>query len=170
MFPVGLECQTSPQQGRTEAVYLRKILAFVQWPPRQRTPSEVFRVCVTGKYGISFVLAEELRVSTVDGQKIEVRMIQKNQDLMSCQVLFVSEPDAKQRAKILESVKGSHILTVGDDEGFLEAGGILEFNAVGNAMQFAVNLLAARDAGLKIDARLLSLARRVLTEKGATGT
>jgi hypothetical protein len=61
------------------------------------------------------------------------------------------------------------MLTVGDDPGFLEAGGILEFTATGNTMQFAVNLPAAKRAGLKIDARLLSLARRVLTEYGTTG-
>ncbi|HKM66977.1 MAG TPA: YfiR family protein [Candidatus Acidoferrum sp.] len=165
-----LDCQTSSQMSHAEAVYLRKILVFVQWPPRPGIPNEVFRVCVAGRYGIGFVLAEELRASTVDGQKIDVRMLPKDQGLMNCQVLFISEPDVKQRAKLLESVKGTHVLTVADDKGFLEAGGILEFSSVGNVMQFAVNLPAAKSAGLKIDARLLSLARRVVTEKGATGS
>jgi len=61
------------------------------------------------------------------------------------------------------------MLTVGDDAGFLEAGGILEFAYAGNTIQFAVNLAAAKRAGLKIDARLLALAQRVLTEKESTG-
>jgi hypothetical protein len=61
------------------------------------------------------------------------------------------------------------VLTVGDDEGFLEAGGILELIRTGNTLQFAVNLPAAKNAGLKFDARLLSLAQRVLTEKEAAG-
>jgi hypothetical protein len=32
-----------------------------------------------------------------------------------------------------------------------------------------VNLVAARKANLKLDARLLALAKRVVTERGATG-
>jgi YfiR/HmsC-like len=169
IFSGGLDCQTSSLLVRAEAAYLRKILVFVQWPPRQGTPDEVFRICAAGKNGFSFELAKELRTSTVGAQKIEVRMVQKDQGQMNCQVLFVSEADTKQRAKILESVKGTHVLTVGDDEGFLEAGGILELIRTGNTLQFAVNLPAAKNAGLKFDARLLSLAQRVLTEKEAAG-
>jgi hypothetical protein len=170
IFCGGLEGQTSSQMGHAEAVYFRKILVFVQWPPRQGTPEEVFRVCVAGRSAIGFTLAEELRATTVEGQRVDVRMVQKEESLMNCQVLFVNTSDARQRAKLLESVKGTHVLTVGEDRGFLDAGGVLEFSAAGSTMQFAINLAAAKNAGLRFDARLLSLAQRVLKEKGAAGT
>jgi hypothetical protein len=57
--------------------------------------------------------------------------------------------EPKLRARLLESVKATQMLAVGDDPGFLEAGGILEFTFAGNTMQFAVNLTAAKRAGLK---------------------
>jgi uncharacterized protein DUF4154 len=98
-------------------------------------------------------------------------MVSKDGSLKNCQLLFIGSPEPKMRAILLESVKGAQMLTVGDDAGFLEAGGILEFAVVGNTIQFAVNLPAAKRAGLKIDSRLLAIAQRVLTEKGpAAGT
>ncbi len=88
IFSGGLDCQTSPQHGRAETVYLQKILKFVKWPPRQEALAEVFRAGVAGKYGTSFDLAKELRADTVGGQKIDVQPVQKGQSLLNCQVSF----------------------------------------------------------------------------------
>jgi YfiR/HmsC-like len=169
LIPGRLDAQANRGADRAEAIYLKKMLSFVQWPADPGIPGEAFRVCVAGSYRNSFVFAEEMRGITVEGRKIEVRSIRKEENLKNCQVLFIGSPEPNLRAKLLESVKGTPILTVGDDAGFLEAGGILELAYTGSAIQFTVNLRAARNAGLKIDARLLALAQRVLTEKEATG-
>lgn len=165
--PANLQCQTTPDTGQVEAVYLRKILEFVQWPSGQASLNENFHLCVAGRYALSFTLAQEMRDARVAGRKIEVQIIRKQQDLNGCQVLFISTPDTKLRARILHAVKGAQILTVGDDSGFLEAGGILRFCNQGSVVQFDVNLPAARAAGLQMDGRLLSMAHRVITEYGA---
>ena len=163
------DCRPTSDADRAEAIYLKKILSFVEWPSGPGTPDAPFRVCVAADYQIAFPLTEELRGIKVNGRRIDVQMVRKVESLTDCQLLFIGSPEPKLRARLLESVKGTQMLTVGDDPGFLEAGGILEFTATGNTMQFAVNLPAAKRAGLKIDARLLSLARRVLTEYGTTG-
>jgi YfiR/HmsC-like len=163
------DCQAVANAERAEAAYLKKILSFVEWPSTPGTPDEPFRVCVAPDYKIAFPLSEELRGITMKGRKIDVRMVRNEQDARNCQLLFIGSPEPKLRARLLESVKGTQMLTVGDDAGFLEAGGILEFAISGSAFQFSVNLPAAKRAGLKIDSRLLAIAQRVLTEKGATG-
>jgi len=170
LIPGRLDAQSNSAADRAEVIYLKKMLSFVQWPASPGISDETFRVCVAGGYRNSFVFAEEMRGTKVEGRKIEVRSIGKEESLMNCQVLFINSPEPKLRAKLLESVKGTQTLTVGDDAGFLEAGGILEFSYTRNTIQFTVNLRAAKNAGLKIDARLLALAHRVLTEKGAAGT
>ena len=162
-------CGTPSEADRAEARYLKKMLSFVEWPSNPGTPDEPFRVCVAPDYRIIFPLSEELRGITVKGRTIDVQMIRKEDNLKNCRVLFIGSPEPKLRAKLLESVKGTQMLTVGDDAGFLEAGGILEFAYAGNTIQFSVNLPAAKRAGLKIDSRLLAIAQRVLTEKEATG-
>jgi hypothetical protein len=167
--PWRTECGTPTDAERAEASYLKKMLSFVEWPSNPEVPDKPFRVCVAPDYRITFPLSEELRGVTVKGRKIDVQMIRKEDSLKNCQVLFIGSTEPKLRAKLLESVKGTQMLTVGNDAGFLEAGGILEFACSGSAIQFSVNLSAAKRAGLKIDSRLLALAQRVLTEKEATG-
>jgi hypothetical protein len=158
------------EADRAEAKYLKKILSFVEWSSAPGNPGESFRVCVAPDYRLTFPISEELRDLKVNGRTVAVRMVGKQDSLKNCQLLFIGSPEPKMRAKFLDSVKGTQILTVGDDAGFLEAGGILEFAVVGNTIQFAVNLPAAKRAGLKIDSRLLALAQRVLQEKQAAGT
>ena len=169
LLPWQSECRTPSDADRAEALYLKKILSFVEWPSGAGVSGEPFRVCVAADFRIVFPLSEELRGIQVKGRKTNVQMIRKEESLKNCQVLFIGSPEPKLRAKLLESVKGTQMLTVGDDAGFLEAGGILEFIYAGNTIQFGVNLPAAKRAGLKIDARVLALAQRVLTEKEATG-
>lgn len=154
----------------TEARYLKKMLSFVEWPSAPESPMDNFRVCVAEDYRITFPLSEELRGITISGRKINVQMISTTESPRNCRVLFIGSPEPKLRAKLLESVKGTQVLTVGDDAGFLEAGGILEFVQTENRIQFAVNLHAAKRAGLKIDSRLLALAQRVLPDKEVAGT
>ena len=170
MIPWRTDCRATSDADRAEAVYLKKILSFVEWPSGPGIPDTPFRVCVAADYQIAVPLSEELRGINVNGRTVDVETVRKEEGLKNCQLLFIGSPEPRLRARLLESVKGAQMLTVGDDPGFVEAGGILEFTLVGNTMQFAVNLTAAKRAGLKIGARLLSLAQRVLTEKGTTGT
>jgi len=169
LIPWQTDCRTPSDVDRAEALYLKRILSFVEWPSGAGVSDEPFRVCVAADYKIAFPLSEELRGIKVKGRKIDIQMVRKEDSLKNCQVLFIGSPEPRLRAKLLESAKGAQVLTVGDDAGFLEAGGILEFAYAGNTIQFAVNLAAAKRAGLKIDARLLALAQRVLTEKESTG-
>ncbi len=170
VLPRPLQCQSTGEVGRTQAIYLRKVLEFVRWPAGATEPKHEFRICVAGSYAISYPLAEEFRATQVEGRRVEVQLLTNEKSPKTCQVVFFSSIDARQRARVLEAVKGTQILTVGDGEGFLEAGGILRFGVEGGAMQFEVNLGAAKCAGLKIDARLLSMAHRVVTERGGSGT
>jgi hypothetical protein len=170
LFAGPVDGRPTSEADRAEAKYLRKILSFVEWSGGPKYPDEPFQVCVAPDYRLTFPLSQELRGLKVNGRGINVQMARKGDSLKNCQLLFIGSPEPKMRAKLLESVKGTQMLTVGDDAGFLEAGGILEFTVVGNAIQFAVNLPAAKRAGLKIDSRLLAIAQRVLTEKEAAGT
>jgi hypothetical protein len=168
-MPWQIDGGTPRHVDKAEAMYLKKMLSFMEWPSGAGVSDEPFRVCVAPDYRIVFPLSEELRGIKVKRRKIYVQMIRKEESSRNCQVLFIGSPEPKLRAKLLESAKGAQMLTVGDDAGFLDAGGILEFAYARNTVQFAVNLAAAKRAGLKIDARLLALAQRVLTEKEATG-
>ena len=168
--PGGAFSQVLSQEYQLKANYLRKIPSFVEWPPSAATSSKAaFQLCTLGDYPFGTRFAWEVRNASVGGRKMELRWAHEEQELDGCQVIFFSRSEAKRYGKILEGLKGKSVLTVGESEGFLEAGGMVELSFENDRLQIEVNLVAARSANLKVDARLLAMAKRVVTERGTPG-
>ena len=91
-----------------------------------------------------------------------MKWVRKEQDLVGCQLLFVSRSAGKRYDKILEAVKNSITLTIGEDPECLKAGGMLCLQPGQNGVLFDVNLDAVRDGHLKLSSQLLVLARHVV--------
>jgi hypothetical protein len=168
-------CRTSgqglPESTLKKATTLKLMLSFVQWPEKQPRDEEgTFQLCVVGDQWLGYALTQETRAASVGGRKIEVKSIESGQDLQGCQVVFVSMSQERRHRKILGQMKGSSALTVGETSGFVSAGGIVEFSFDQDHLRFEINLAAARSAGLKLDARLLAMAKRVVIEKALAGT
>ena len=162
--------QDLSQETRLKAIHLKNVLNFVQWPAEANPANrKSFRFCVQGDHLLGIALAQELRTATIDDRRIEVRWAQKESDFKGCQVLYVGALEEKRVAKVLESVKGTSVLTLGAALGFLEAGGIVQLSYEYNTVRFGVNLTAARNAGLKLDARMLGLAQRVIRDSETPG-
>jgi len=164
-------------RGRMEyklkAIYLRKIPNFVEWPElvgaKVMSTNDPIHLCVIGNYAFGSVLAQEAGRAGTNGKKMDVRWVQKETQFKGCQVIFVSRSEEKRYRKIVEISKGFHALTVGETEGFLEVGGIISLNFKDGTLQFEANLEAARAAQLKLDARWLAMAKRVVREKEQAG-
>ena len=163
-------CQEIPQEYRMKVAYLKKIPGFVIRPEAGPQPEKgAFLICVYEEYRLSFLLKQELRDASIGGRKVNASAVQKNQNLASCQILFIGRSAEKQYARILETANGSGTLTVGESKGFAEAGGMIELCYEEQALSMTINLGAAKTAQLKLDARFVSLAKRVLRERELTG-
>jgi hypothetical protein len=170
VFPGDVLSQVLSQEYQLKAMYLKKIPSFVEWPPSAASASKTaFRFCTVGDYPFGTRLADEVRGDSVSGQKIELQWIRNEQGLDGCRVIFFSRSAEKRYGKILEGLKGKSVLTIGESEGFLEAGGMMELSFKNDRLQLEVNLEAARSANLKVDARLLAMAKRVVTKHGTPG-
>ena len=82
-------------------------------------------------------------------------------DLLQCNILFVSSSEATHLDELISIVKGVPILTVADTPGFAKRGGVINLILDDNKVRFEVNVEAARQANLNISSRLLALARIV---------
>ena len=148
---------------RAKASYLAKFPSFVEWPEPALPPGDApFLLCVFGEYPFGISLAETTRGATIHQRPIETRWVHKEQDLLACQILFVTRSEKKRYRHVLEIVSAQKVLTVGETPDFLDAGGILSFSMEKEILRFEVNLEEADKAHLKISSRLLSLARRVV--------
>lgn len=148
-----------------KANFLARSISFVEWPPDGLpADSHTFTICVFGDFSFGTSLAEFTRGMQVHGKKVEVHWVHKELELKSCQVLFVSHSEMKRYAKVLEQVRGASIFTVGETQGFLEAGGVVALEMKNASLEFEVNLEAATSARLKVSSQLLSLAKRVINK------
>ena len=107
--------------------------------------------------------------STVAGKVIgnrvmHVRHLGQAQDAQSCQILFIGRAQSKRIPQLVAGLRNAPILTVGETEGFLDAGGMIRFLLEGNKVRFEINEQAAESARLKIGSRLLILAEHVMGE------
>jgi hypothetical protein len=67
--------------------------------------------------------------------------------------------------EIIQALKNAPALTVAETAGFAKRGGIINFILQDSKVGFEANVDAARQAGLNISSRLLSLARIVQTSE-----
>jgi hypothetical protein len=150
---------------RVKASFLSNLANFVEWPanvyPSPQTP---LLICVFGDFSFGTSLAESTRTIAPHGRRVEVRWARKEQDLHSCQILFISRTDTKHYARVLDVVRSESVLTVGETQDFLATGGAVAFSFQQETLQFEINLGAVDGAGLKMSSRLLSLARRVVNK------
>jgi hypothetical protein len=153
---------SASQEYKVKAAFLYNFTLFVEWPAEAFTAGDSpLTICILGKSSFGDALGG-LRGKTVKTRKLVVRQINAVQEMRGCQVLFVSASERMQLPNILAAVKSQHVLTVSDLDGFIEAGGIIEFITLEDKIRFEVNLKAAQQARLKISSQLLKLARDVI--------
>ncbi len=162
---------TVDSEYRSKANFLAAFPNFIEWPaeafPSERAP---LVLCVFGNFSFGTALAELTRGASIRGRKVEVRWQHKEQELRSCQILFVSRSEEKRYGQILKTIQGASVLTVGETPNFLANGGVIEFVVEETKLQFEVNLGAAQDARLRISSNMLALARHVVTRIEAAKT
>ena len=94
---------------------------------------------------------------------LQVRVVHRTaDDSPPCDVIFVTRIDDATLNALRSEVAARPILTISDQTGFLEQGGMIEIKLVDGRTRFDINLLAARAAGLTLSSQLLQLAERVV--------
>src|SRR5262249_14181139 len=131
---------------RSEANALSKIPSFVEWPDSAfASPKDPFRLCVYGNFSFGTALSELTRTEAAHGRRVDIRWAHKDSELHACQVVFISRSEQKNYSKIIASLRGTAILTVGETTDFAESGGMIEFGYENGTLTFEVNLALAEE-------------------------
>jgi len=146
------------RENQLRAGYLLNFAKFVEWPALGAT--ELLTVCFVGGTGIrdSFTTGAGKQIGT---HSFVTRTLSARASPQGCQVLYVEAAAPFSREYTSVAAVNPALLTVGDGEDFLHAGGIVELFADSNRLRFNVNLDNARRAGLRISSSLLQLASHV---------
>ena len=81
--------------------------------------------------------------------------------MKECHILFVASSERRRWRDVRQRLKGAPVLTVGEFDDFLDQGGVINFLLKGQLVRFEISLESAKAAGLRLDARLLSVADSV---------
>jgi hypothetical protein len=163
-------CPAQPPQGddhddyRVESEYLLRFADFTEWPASEESKHPTINVCVLGRDPYGELLDKALLGHPVGGRRTVIVRGQRLQDFGRCDVLFISSSQSKNESKIVNRVRNSGVLTIGDSADFAARGGIIQFVKEEGRIHFLINVDAARRAGLKINASLLALAQIVHDE------
>jgi hypothetical protein len=156
--PLGGADETLEYQ--VKAAFLLNFIKFTEWQPAAFTASDSpISICILGADPFGDSLDQVIAGESANGRKVALERLKRAPLAKACQVLFISKSE-KGLDKILPAL-GPGVLTVGDEETFIRAGGMISFIIEDRRVRFDINQTAAENAALKLSSKLLSVARSV---------
>lgn len=147
---------------KLKAAYVFNFLKFTQWPESLR-PKPKLTLCLanaTPELERAFATLEGRQINS---QQLVVRNLGNHYESAGCQVLFLHQGGAPLSLHQL-SRRNPELLTIGDDENFIQQGGLIALIEDQGHLQFDINLAQLRHAHFRISAQLLKLARNTRSQ------
>lgn len=152
-----VQAQT-PNEYRVKAAFILNFARFIDWPGDGYGEGGSLVVGIIGDDPFGGSL-DQLNGTTVNGHRIVIRRLKAGDYLKACQILFVSSSERNRLGKILESVRGGSVLTIGELPQFNQAGGVIKFVIQDDKVRFEINTGAGAQARLRISSKLLALSK-----------
>lgn len=156
------EVQAEPYQAgeyQVKAAFLLNFANFIQWP-QGALGDDTFTIGVLGQDPFGSA-SDSLKGKTVKGRKVVIKRYDDPEDAREADILFISASEKRSLPRILKTIKGKSILTVGDSKDFGRSGVMINLLLLRKRVGFEIHLAAAHQAGLEISSQLLKLAQEV---------
>lgn len=149
-----------PSEYKLKAAFIFHFSQFVDWPSNCFANNKApFVIGVLGKNPFGAELEQTIHGKLVGSRPLAVvEFASLAEATNNCHILFISSSEEPKLPEIVSGLNGLNILTVSEVDNFGEAGGMIHFVREGTKIRFRVNEGAAVRSGLKISAKLLSLA------------
>ncbi len=156
-----------PKEYQLKAAYLLQFVRFVEWPASAFASDDApVRIGVLGEDPFGAALDEMVRGETVRNRPVTVQRAQRSDDLVGCQLVYIGRSERERVGDELALLSGHAVLTVSDLDHFADHGGDIGFYPDGRKVRFEIAPANVQRHGLKISAKLLSLARIVDAGEG----
>jgi YfiR/HmsC-like len=151
--------QSGSLEYAVKATYLYKFVPFVEWPPAAfDTPSSPVNLCIALYDPFGEILDRVVSGQRIGERPILVRRLQTVDRQSGCHIMYIGNAGAPAVAEVLETVRGTSVLTVTDSVGDARIKGVINFIIESHRVRFEIDNQAAAENGLVISSKLLSLA------------
>lgn len=156
------EPAAAPTEYQVKAAILFNIAKFVEWPEGMFSgPAAPLIIGILGEDPFGDALDAAARDRTVGGRNILIRRFSRVEDVNGCHILFISRTEKTNLLVILRALKEKTLLLVGDMEEYAQQGGMINFVLRNETVTIEINVDALNRVGIKINSRLLNIARIV---------
>jgi hypothetical protein len=140
-----------------EAVTVSKLLAYIGWPEATTNSASGKLVFgILGKDPFGGMLGELFRGTKVNGQEVEVKVIDPGAGPVQCDVLFIPPEYNETWKELAKSIDPLGKLTIGASDDFTQNKGV--FNLRVRERQLVINMKNLKRAGLTLNTKLLRVA------------
>jgi len=152
----------SAPEYQVKAAFVFKFATYIRWPALAESSTAPFIIGVIGKDPFGSALDDVVNAQNVRGRSILIRKLNRPEDALRCEVLFIASSEQSNLPQILAALRGAPVLTVGDMDQFAKQGGMIGLvTTEDNLVRFEINRAALDRAGLKAPSQLLRLATLV---------
>ena len=152
------QVQAQADEYQVKAAFIFNFAKFVDWPGDAFSDGGSLVVGVVGDDPFGGAL-DRLNGSAVNGRRLRIKRLRLGDNLRDCHILFISKSEGRNLGKILDSIKGTSVLTIGEMPQFNQSGGMIRFVIQNSKVRFEINAAAAAQAHVRISSKLLALSK-----------
>jgi hypothetical protein len=153
------------REQKIKAAYLYHLAQFIDWPESHALKtSQHINICSPGSSPFSNYL-QNLAQRKAKGREIHLMEVGKTSITTSCNIIFF-DTNSELSAQMLEKYAANGTITVGEQQGFIDRGGLIALPTVENHVRLLINFDKAKATGLYISANLLEVATLVSAAPG----
>lgn len=160
-----VQAQEQAQEASVKAAFIFNFIKFTDWPLARLESSPVLQVCILSVREPLRTAMGVLDGKTALGREMKLRTLEGADSAETCHVLVLGDVLAQRTPPLQRLAQARSILTIGESEGFIDAGGMIGLLVLDHKVRFEINLEAVRNAKINLSAQLLRLALRI---KGIT--
>ena len=157
----GLDARPQATEPAVKAAFLYKFAGYIEWPRgTYPAPDAPMVIAVAGADDVASELERLVPGRNINGRPVVVRRV-REESLRGVHVLFVGRSHPAARTLVAAGREQGALVVTETDKG-LDIGSAINFVPVDERIGFDVSLDNAEAAGVRISARMLAVARRVV--------
>jgi hypothetical protein len=141
---------------QVKAAFLYHFTQFIEWPAEG---SDVFLICVASSSATTTSLQQLTKGKFVSSLPIRIAEVGRPAEVRNCRILFIAFSARPRLQEYLAAAHNSSTLTVGEQSGFIDSGGMVEMYLADQHVGFRLNAEEIQRAHLLASSSLLRLAR-----------
>ncbi|BCD99962.1 YfiR family protein [Marinicellulosiphila megalodicopiae] len=148
----------SSAEQRMKAMFIYNFSNFVQWSD-SAFKNENLKICLYGNVPFAKDMVHFEGVPVRD-RKLKFIITSNLKEIeFGCHILYVGIDETENLQTFFKNINHNFVLSVGNVDGFVQKGGIINILRTSDQRKFEINLKKAQESGLNMSTDLLELAR-----------